>query len=758
MFSLFLLRRAKSGRGRRPRRTTIARSRGLLLLLLILIAASSFVAAAKEPKQKILSIFFDGIPTPEERAARKAAEEEKKAQKEAAKHPAPAPAPGSELPDVTVAPPKPEEKPRPEIEKLKSWEEVLGVLPKDLVGGPDWVKALKDGVIAPRRKIPVDPDVITAPFTLDTVVPATVPDNNGTLDLNIEIVPPKAPFYKVVFPHSSHTMWLNCSSCHPGIVAQRGSGMGKILAGEYCGRCHGKVSFEPLTSCARCHVNLVPASQTMIDEDMEKALKSPVPASSELIEKGKALYLQDCAICHGEKGDGKGLLAESLDTKPRNFTTGKFKFRSTNSSSIPTDADFFRTVTRGIPGTAMPSFSFLSYEERFALVHFIKTFSERFKKEKPAETIKIPDPPPLTPELLALGKQMFKDAECFKCHGEEGKGNGPSSVGMKNDWGEAIRPFDFTSGRPKSGSALKDYYKDIMTGLQGTPMAGAPERVEMAKSLQAARMKDYYKDVMTGLQGTPMPDFGDVFEGDQGWAVVYYVYSLGNERRNLPPHVRGDIHFTRKTPEQIAALTKAKQQGSGNNPWQPTLVPGLNAPAPPPPGSALADQPAAGEANKAATPPSTPQSPESEVKKDAPAAPTPEAAPSAAADAKKEAPAAAKADAPAAKPAESEAKKDAPGAKPEVASKAAAAIDPAMLNDENQPPATFPHWFHRMRVRCAVCHPRFFEMKKDSNPITMEAIRAGKFCGNCHPSYPDPKTLAWPVKFEFCPRCHVPQE
>ncbi len=165
-------------------------SRGSVLLLLILIAASSFLARATDSKHKILSTFFDGVPTPEERAARKVAEKEKKAKKEAAKHSAPA----SDLPDADAnAAATPEDKPRPEIEKLKTWEEVLNALPKDIVGGPDWVKAVKDGVIAPRHKLPSDPQPV-APFTLDTFVPGAVSDNQPAFDLNIEIAPPKAPF------------------------------------------------------------------------------------------------------------------------------------------------------------------------------------------------------------------------------------------------------------------------------------------------------------------------------------------------------------------------------------------------------------------------------------------------------------------------------------------------------------------------------------------------------------------------------------
>ena len=65
------------------------------------------------------------------------------------------------------------------------------------------------------------------------------------------------------------------------------------------------------------------------------------------------------------------------------------------------------------------------------------------------------------------------------------------------------------------------------------------------------------------------------------------------------------------------------------------------------------------------------------------------------------------------------------------------------------PPALFPHWVHRLRFKCYVCHDAIFQMKVGVNPVTMDAIREGKFCGTCH----DGKT-AFTVSFETCGRCH----
>jgi c(7)-type cytochrome triheme protein len=67
------------------------------------------------------------------------------------------------------------------------------------------------------------------------------------------------------------------------------------------------------------------------------------------------------------------------------------------------------------------------------------------------------------------------------------------------------------------------------------------------------------------------------------------------------------------------------------------------------------------------------------------------------------------------------------------------------------PPAFFPHFVHRMQFKCYVCHDAIFVMKAGANPITMEAIQEGKFCGACHNG-----KRAFQATFDTCPRCHRP--
>lgn len=67
---------------------------------------------------------------------------------------------------------------------------------------------------------------------------------------------------------------------------------------------------------------------------------------------------------------------------------------------------------------------------------------------------------------------------------------------------------------------------------------------------------------------------------------------------------------------------------------------------------------------------------------------------------------------------------------------------------EGFPPATFPHWVHRIQFRCYACHDAIFPMKGRKEPITMTAMAEGKWCGACHNG-----KVAWSI--DECQRCHV---
>ena len=77
-------------------------------------------------------------------------------------------------------------------------------------------------------------------------------------------------------------------------------------------------------------------------------------AEVEAQPRGKAVYDAHCVECHGAAGKGDGPSASYLVPRPRDFTSGKYKIRSTESGAMPTDDDLIGSVRRGLYGTAMP--------------------------------------------------------------------------------------------------------------------------------------------------------------------------------------------------------------------------------------------------------------------------------------------------------------------------------------------------------------------------------------------------------------------
>jgi len=215
----------------------------------------------------------------------------------------------------------------------------------------------------------------------------------------------------------------------------------------------------------------------------------PQPAAA---ARGAKAYGRYCVSCHGTQGDGRGPSAEWLDPRPRNFTSGTFKFRSTVSGELPTDADLERTIEHGLNHTSMPHWRALTAVERRDLVQFVKTFSTRFATEPQGKPIAVPPAPKVTPALLAQGKEVWTKVQCASCHGDGGKGDGASATTLRDDWGQPIVPRDFTSGPLKVGD----------------------------------RPEDLYRAFMTGLNGSPMPSFAESISPDEAWALVVYVRSL----------------------------------------------------------------------------------------------------------------------------------------------------------------------------------------------------------------------------------------
>ena len=208
---------------------------------------------------------------------------------------------------------------------------------------------------------------------------------------------------------------------------------------------------------------------------------------------GKQLYYRYCWGCHGFRGDGNGENAPYLNILPRNFVAATFKCRSTPTGTLPTDEDLYNSLVRGFNNSNMPTWITLTDQNRADLVAFIKTFSPRWKSEKAGAPIPIPAETAVTVQSLQHGKELFTKLECWKCHGPEGHGDGPSAATLTDSNDQPIRPYNFAAGsRFKCGTSNHDLYKIFMTGLDGTPM----------------------------------PSFADVIKPEDAWDLVHYLRTL----------------------------------------------------------------------------------------------------------------------------------------------------------------------------------------------------------------------------------------
>jgi mono/diheme cytochrome c family protein len=201
------------------------------------------------------------------------------------------------------------------------------------------------------------------------------------------------------------------------------------------------------------------------------------PTSPEALALGQSVYLKQCAACHGPEGNGDGEAAYLLYPRPRNFRTGSFRLVST-WERLPTDDDLFATISRGMPGSAMPSWQHLPEATRWALVAYVKSLVEKPiviaaatdpppGRDMGTGIIRVPDEPPFDAQAAARARELFADG-CASCHGPTGKGDGTTD--QEDETGVPTRPRDLSTGVFKGSPVSADLYRRIVAGIPGTPM------------------------------------------------------------------------------------------------------------------------------------------------------------------------------------------------------------------------------------------------------------------------------------------------
>jgi mono/diheme cytochrome c family protein len=216
-----------------------------------------------------------------------------------------------------------------------------------------------------------------------------------------------------------------------------------------------------------------------------------LPANAPL---GLRVYARRCAVCHGPDGRGNGPAAPSLIPRPRDFTLGLFKFKSTPQGQPPTDTDLKQIVANGLPASAMPYFrDLLSDSEIDAVVAQIKQFSKAFSGASP-KAIVIPPRPATTAAGVERGRALFIAKDCGGCHGPDGRKGGflvDSSTNHPTPVRDLSAPWTF-----RGGSDPKQIWLRLTTGI-----------------------------------GNSMPTYAYGLTPSQRWDLVSYVQSLAR----VPP-------------------------------------------------------------------------------------------------------------------------------------------------------------------------------------------------------------------------------
>ncbi|MAT70154.1 MAG: hypothetical protein CMJ58_11610 [Planctomycetaceae bacterium] len=252
------------------------------------------------------------------------------------------------------------------------------------------------------------------------------------------------------------------------------------------------------------------------------------------LKRGYELFTQYCVQCHGVNGDGNGPLADYLNPRPRDYTAGIFKFVATDNGSKARRSDIVGTLYRGVTGTSMPSFDEFSEKDREAVADYVLALTFRgllqselaqiaYDDEELPETEGIDEiveellepwhaaneevvmplspMPPMSPETVAKGKELFIQYSCHKCHGEDGRGSMFGGVEVGEDaWGYEASAADLTSGMFRGGGRPIDIYRRVLVGINGAPMPS--RRADLAEAPDAI------------------------------WYIVHYIKEIGEKRRN----------------------------------------------------------------------------------------------------------------------------------------------------------------------------------------------------------------------------------
>jgi mono/diheme cytochrome c family protein len=232
-------------------------------------------------------------------------------------------------------------------------------------------------------------------------------------------------------------------------------------------------------------------------------LTNPVNLNIDVLEQGKAIFIRECMVCHGDAGRGQGPYRAELQPGPPDFGDGSY--------GDYTDADYFWRISEGVPWSAMPAWRLqYSEEDRWKVVHYIRTMFTQTEDPPPPppdeEDFTYPDfykTSARFPEDVSYerGKVVFL-TNCAHCHGLAGDGRGWDGAYLNPP------PADFRE-------------------MAGKPMMPEAQGEHLAK-------------VTFGIQDTAMPSWGEFLPESRRWDTITYLMATFMMGKPVTASAHGD--------------------------------------------------------------------------------------------------------------------------------------------------------------------------------------------------------------------------
>ena len=241
-------------------------------------------------------------------------------------------------------------------------------------------------------------------------------------------------------------------------------------------------------------------------------------AELSILAKGRDTYATYCVSCHGEKGDGNGPGAKYLNPKPRDFNTCRVKFMSVPAGDLPRDTDLLTTITNGLHGTAMPSFRFVSREEREAVIEYLKTFCTEWARPGRAAPVPVgADIWAVAPKRgIAMGERVYHAyGRCWSCH--------PAYV-ERQKIADYLTSFDMPATEFRA-ELYESQIKDSDWGQKILPPDFLFHRIKTGLDVEALALV-----ISAGVSGTAMPTWAGAMPPEQLWGIAHYLRDLALKR------------------------------------------------------------------------------------------------------------------------------------------------------------------------------------------------------------------------------------